>query len=561
MRSERITEKGYFRRMMRLALTVLLFSILLAGCGNNTKKNASGKTVFRYNEASGISSLDPAFAKGQADIWACNQLFNGLVQMNDQLEVIPCIAQSWHISENGTIYTFHLRHDVFFHIDKVFGAKKTRAVTAADFVFSFNRILDPKTASPGSWVFNYVAVDSLSEKAMFKAIDDSTFTITLKNPFPPFLGILTSPYCSVVPQEAITEYGKDFRKHPVGTGPFQFNLWEDRTQLIYHKNENYFETENNNRLPYFDAVSISFITDRQAAFLEFVKGNLDFVSGIDASYKDELLTRDGHLRPKYKDRFRMETGKYLNTEYMGFMTDSTLPDFKNHPLLKPAIRKAINYGFDRKRMITYLRNGIGTPGVYGMVPPGLPSFDSVSVKGFNYNPAKTAGLLSEAGYPGGKGLPEIVMSTTREYQDLCEFIQGQLSESGITIKLEVNQGAAHREMVAKQKLVFFRASWIADYPDAENYLSLFYSPNFAPIGPNYTHYKSKAFDGLYNEAVKTVDDSTRYRLYQEMDSLIIKDAQVAVLYYDQVVRLVQNDISGLGNNAMNLLSIKKAKKK
>lgn len=534
--------------------------VLVCGCGPKKKSTNDNRTVFRYNEASGITSLDPAFAKGQADIWACNQLYNGLVQMNDALEVIPCIAKRWEISEDGKQYTFYLRNDVLFHPDKVFNGQK-RTVKAVDFVYSFNRILDKTTASPGSWVFNAVSIDTISGKPHFIALNDSIFIIKLKEAFPPFLGILTSQYCSVIAEEIINNYGKDFRKHPVGTGPFKFSMWEDRTNLIFHKNENYFEFENGNRLPYFDAITISFINDRQAAFLEFVKGNLDFQSGIDASYKDELLTRSGNVREKYRDRFKMETCQYLNTEYMGFMVDPTLPDYRDNPILNKKIRQAINYGFDRKRMITYLRNGIGTPGYYGMVPPGLPSFDSISVRGYNYDPAMTAKLLAEAGYPGGKGLPEIVMSTTREYQDLCEFIQGQLSESGIRIKLEVNQGAAHREMVAKQKLGFFRASWIADYPDAENYLSLFYSPNFAPAGPDYTHYKSEKFDELYRKASAVVNDSLRYDYYRQMDNLVMEDAPVVVLYYDQVVRLIQNDIEGLGKNAMNLLSIKNARKK
>src|SRR5688572_5863556 len=132
-----VSKNKYFRSMSR-NLFVIACLVLIFGCSGKKNKNHNGKTVFRYNEASGISSLDPAFAKGQADIWACNQLFNGLVQMNDQLEVIPCIAQSWNISDNGTVYMFHLRQDVFFHNDTVFGLKKTRAVTAADFVYSFN---------------------------------------------------------------------------------------------------------------------------------------------------------------------------------------------------------------------------------------------------------------------------------------------------------------------------------------------------------------------------------------------------------------------------------------
>ncbi len=546
--------------MIRYLPFILCAILFLTGCSGG-KKKTTGKTVFRYNEASGITSLDPAYAKGQADIWACNQLYNGLVQMNDDLEVIPCIAKHWEISDDGTQYIFHLRKDVFFHDDAAFNSGKGRNVTASDFVNSFSRILDPAIASPGAWVFNQVAFDTVSGKPMFSAPNDSTFTIRLKSAFSPFLGILTSLYCSVIPHEIITAYGKDFRKHPVGTGPFVFKLWEDRTNLIFRKNENYFEEENGKRLPHFDAIAISFINDRQAAFLEFVKGNLDFISGIDASYKDELLTRTGNLKEKYRDKFKMETCQYLNTEYMGFMVDQSLEEFNSHPLHDVRIRQAINYGFDRNRMITYLRNGIGTPGFYGMVPPGLPSFDSVAMKGYTYDPVMTAKLLREAGFPGGKGLPEIVMSTTREYQDLCEFMQGQLAESGIKIKLEVNQGAAHREMVAKQKLVFFRGSWIADYPDAENYLSLFYSPNYAPAGPNYTHYNSPDFDVLYKKASTTVNDSIRYEYYRQMDQLIMKDAPVVVLYYDQVVRLIQNDVEGLGKNAMNLLTIKHAQKK
>jgi oligopeptide transport system substrate-binding protein len=536
---------------------LLLIVLLLAGCSSENKKKET-RTVFRYNEASGISSLDPAFAKGQADIWACNQLYNGLVQMNDQLEVKPSIASHWNISADGKSYTFFLRDSIYFHNNAAFGNSNHRKVTAHDFVYSFNRILDPALASPGNWVFNYVQIDTATKKASFTAVSDSEFVITLKQPFPPFLGLLTSMYCSVVPYEAIEKYGKEFRTHPVGTGPFRYHLWVERTNLILWKNPEYFEFENGERLPFVDAVSVSFINDRQSAFLEFVKGNLDFVSGIDASYKDELLTRKGGIREKYRGRFHLETCPYLNTEYLGILAEPV--NGMKSPLLDKRIRKAINYGFDRQKMITYLRNGIGDPGIYGIVPPGLPSFDTTSVKGYSYNPDSTAFLLAQAGFPGGKGLPVITMSTTREYQDLCEFMQGQLAESGIIIKLEVNQGATHREMVARQKLEFFRGSWIADYPDAENYLSLFYSKNFAPAGPNYTHFKNEQFDLLYENASSVTDDSARYNLYRQMDQIIIDNAPVVILYYDQVVRLYANEITGLGKNGMNLLNIKRVKK-
>jgi peptide/nickel transport system substrate-binding protein len=277
-------------------------------------------------------------------------------------------------------------------------------------------------------------------------------------------------------------------------------------------NQSYFETDGSgNSLPYLDAVMITFLADKQSAFLEFVKGNLDFISGLDPGYKDDLLTRTGELREKYKGRFRMETGPYLNTEYLGILMEGKL--LNESPLKHKKIRQAVNYGFDRHKMISYLRNGMATPGIAGIVPAGLPSFDSTKVKGYNYDRRRALKLLSEAGYPGGKDLPPIVMSTTAAYQDLCEYIQGQLADIGIKITLELNQAAQHRQMVAKQQLLFFRGSWIGDYADAENYLSLFYSPNFSPMGPNYTHFKNAEYDRLYDAAMRETNDSVRYEIY------------------------------------------------
>ncbi|NNF01660.1 MAG: ABC transporter substrate-binding protein, partial [Bacteroidia bacterium] len=470
----------------------IVLLVVLSAC--QERGADSNKTVFRYNQAEGISSLDPAFARSQANIWACNQLFNGLVQLDDDLGIQACIAKSWKISEDGLTYTFLLRKDVYFHRSAVFGKDSTRVVNAQDFVYSLGRIGNKEIASPGLWVLNAVKKNERNEIEAFVALNDTVIQIKLEKAFPPFLGLLATSYCSVVPKEQVDQYGKDFRVNPIGTGPFMFKYWDERNQLIYQKNPNYFEYENGERLPYLDAVSISFIADKQAAFLEFLKGELDFVSGLDASYKDDLLTRSGELKEKYRGKFRMETCSYLNTEYLGMMMDPELSVMADHPLNNKLVRQAINYGFDKKRMISYLRNGVGTAGEYGILPAGLPGFDTSIESGYSYKPEHAKKLLIDAGYPGGKGLGEIILSTTPQYQDLCEYMQGQLSEIGINIKLEVNQGAALRTLVAKQQAAMFRSSWIADYPDAENYLSLFYSKNKAPVGPNYTHYSNNEYD-------------------------------------------------------------------
>ncbi|PKO95198.1 MAG: ABC transporter substrate-binding protein, partial [Bacteroidetes bacterium HGW-Bacteroidetes-9] len=283
-------------------LLIFIVIVLIASCSRKDR-GMEGKTVFRYNESAGITSLDPAFARNQANIWAVNQLFNGLVQLDSNLIVRPCIAKNWMVSDDGKTYTFFLRTDVYFHDDPSFAGGKGRNVIAEDFVYSFQRLADKKLASPGAWVLG--AVQLLNNLPDVSSLNDTTLIIRLQKPFPPFLGMLSMQYCSVVPMESIEYYKNDFRSNPVGTGPFRFKMWKEGVKLIMLKNEHYFEKEHNKQLPYLDAVAISFIIDKQSAFLEFVKGNLDFMSGLDASYKDEILTPSGKLNPTYATKIRM----------------------------------------------------------------------------------------------------------------------------------------------------------------------------------------------------------------------------------------------------------------
>jgi peptide/nickel transport system substrate-binding protein len=516
---------------MKHRLGFFFFVLFLCSCGQQ-QDDVSDKQIFRYNESAGISSLDPAFAKDQANIWAVAQLFNGLVQLDEQLRVQAAIAHSWTVSDDALLYTFHLRTGVSFHQHELI--EESRRVVADDFVYSFDRLLDPNLASPGAWVMNNVS--------HYQAIDDSTLSIRLKTPFPPFLGLLSMPYCSVVPKEVVEQ--TNFRDHPIGTGPFQFQYWKENVKLVFRQNPLYYEKG----LPKLDAVAISFVKDKQAAFLEFLKGNLDFISGIDASYKDEVLTREGDLQAAYQGKIVMQTQPYLNTEYLGFLMDENNVSATQ----KLAVRQAINYGFDRRKMMTFLRNNVGKAAEEGFVPEGLPSYTE-DLRAYSYDPVKAKELWESANWPVEE---EIILSTTSSYLDICEYIQHQLSEIGMNVRVEVNPPSTHRQMVATSKLNFFRGSWIADYADAENYLALFYSKNHSPNGPNYTHFSCEAYDALYEEAIQEVDDSLRYTLYHRMDQMIIDSAAIVPLYYDQVVRFVQPNIANFKSNGMNMLKLK-----
>lgn len=524
---------------------------ILSSCNNH---RSSDKQVFHYNESSNIATLDPAFAKNQSVIWAVHQLFNTLVETDRELNIVPSLAYRWVVSEDRLTYTFYLRDDVFFHDNDAFARGKGRKMTAHDVEYSLRRITNPLTASSGAWIFNR-RIDTSNG---FRALNDSIFQLKLSKPFTPILGLLSMQYCSVVPREVVEKFGKDFRNHPCGTGPFRFKSWEEGQALILLRNEYYFEKDSNGaRLPYLDAVKTTFNTNKATEFLLFRQGKLDFVNDIDPSFKDEILNKKGMLKDDWKKKIVLSKHPYLNTEYLGILIDTGNTLVKNSPLRLRQVRQAINYGFDRKKMMMYLRNSIGIPAESGFVPAGLPSFDSSLVKGYHYDPAKARQLLRDAGFGEGQQIPPIKLLTIAIYSDLAAFIAKELETIGLDIRVEVVQKGLLLEQTAKSQAPFFRASWIADYPDAENYLGVFYGKNPAP--PNYTRYHNEEYDRLYETALTITDDSVRNALYRQMDRMIIHDAPVVPLWYDELIRLVQPYVRGFQPNGLNLLELRRVK--
>lgn len=517
---------------------------VLSAC--SSEENNRQFKIFRYNESSGIASLDPAFARNQSIMWAVHQLYNTLIEVDDQLHVKPGLAKSWSISEDGKTIDFSIRTDVYFHDNEVFPNGKGRKMIASDVVYSFQRLIDPATASPGAWIFN----TRVEAHQPFTALNDSTFRLQLKEAFLPMLGVLSMKYCSVVPKEAVEKYGDAFRKHPVGTGPFQFVVWNEGQALILQKNPHYYELDSLGvRLPYLDGIKVSFLENKANEFVQFRQHRLDFINDIDPAFKDEVLTRAGNLKATWKDKLQLHKGPYLNVEYIGILTDTV----SSHPIQSPLIRRAMNYAIPKEKLLMYMRNSIGMPANDGFVPPG---FDHASryLHGYAYSPDSARAIMQRTGYNN----EEIVFTTVPQYAAIGTFIAGELQQVGFNIRLEQVPKAVLLQRTARGEMQFFRGSWIGDYPSEENFLSVFYGKNPAP--PNYTRYQNKQFDQWYETAMNESNDLVRRSLYRQMDSCIVADLPVIPLWYDMVIHLVQSNIRNFKTNPLNMLELRNVKK-
>lgn len=537
-------------------LILLVFGIYLAIAGCGSKKEKAGN-VFRMNmSGKALESLDPAFAKDQYMMWTANMIYNTLVATDEQLHLSPSLAKSWHVSADGLHHTFILQKDIYFHDNPAFESGKGRKMTAADVVYSFNRIIDPATASPGAWIFN----DRVDTTRPFEAIDDTTVVIHLSKPFRPLPEILSMQYCSIVPKEVVEKWGKDFRTHPCGTGPFVFKKWDENNILILHKNPAYWERDTTGKsLPYIDAVTIGFAASKATEFFLFLQGELDFVNELDGSFKDLVLTKRGELKKEYEPKLNLTKRTYLNTEYLGFLTDTTNTLLQHSPIKNIAVRQAMNYAIDRQKIVTYFRNGIGIPATSGFIPEGMPGYDSSHSYGYRYDPAKALQLLADAGYPNGRGLSPLTVLTPDIYSDIVNFVAAQLQEVGIPVQVEIMQSNILRQQMSKSEAVFFRGQWIADYPDAETYL-VFFNGNL-PAPPNYTRFNNATFNMWYDEAMLATNDTTRWALYKSMDSLVMSRAPLIPLFYDQMTHFTQKRVSGFAATPMNVIDLKKVRLK
>jgi oligopeptide transport system substrate-binding protein len=557
-------------------LVYFFLSILLISCGGENEREfklreAKGGRyyggTFRYNEEEYFKSLYPLNITEVTAHRLGEQIYEGLVTFDDSsLAVIPCLAEKWDIDPSGTKYTFYLRKGVRFHDDPCFPDGKGRELKAQDVKFCFDRLCYHNPAdNQGFWIFKDVvkgasAYDSLTAKGILpeggvsgvKVIDDYTVEVELERPYAVFLARLGLIFGKIYPKEAVDKYGADMRSHCVGTGPFYLKLNKDNQVSFLARNPNYWDKDEfGNQLPYLDAIRISYIKEKKNELMEFSKGNSDLAYRFPLEMIDEIVDYKRNLKPAYQ-KFQLQFKPQMALQYYGFQHQGKIFNNEN-------VRKAFCYAIDRQKLCDFTLKGTGFPAIYGTVPPGTGTFDSKSVKGYSFDAAKAQEYMAKAGFPKGKGFPKVTLqlnSGGSRNSQVAEALKKMIEETlGIQVDLLIVPWAQHTEAVETAKIDFYRLGWVADYPDAENFLNLFHS-KYVPDDItqktyiNSFRYKNKTFDRYFDDAVATVDEAKRNELYIKADQQVIDDAVVLPIYYDIDFRLLQPNVRNCPQNAM-----------
>ncbi|MEX2588817.1 MAG: ABC transporter substrate-binding protein [Chitinophagales bacterium] len=553
------------------------FVLLLAACGagdgglqERDLEKAKGDKyyggIFRMNEVEYFRSLYPHNVTEVGGHRLTNQIYEGLVGLDQgDLTIVPVIAKSWEVDSQATEFIFHLREDVYYHDDPCFPDGKGRNVTAHDFKYVFTRLCASGNDNQGYWVFEdkvqgckdyYLSTldgSPLPEGVTgVEVLDDYTLKITLEKPFAAFLNLLALPFTAVFPEEAVEKYGRDMRTKTVGTGPFYVKAMKTDETVILSKNPNYWgKDEAGNQLPYLDGIRFSYIKERKSELLELRQGNLDMIYRLPLEMVNEVVGPDEKLKPEYKN-FELQSMANMSVQYYGFQHWSDLFENKN-------LRIAFNYAVDRQKICSYTLKGTGIPGHYGIVPPAMTNYDAKALKGYEFNPDKARNFMEKAGYPNGAGFPEITLQINSgggTNEQVAEAVQSMLSEV-LNIKINITKlpFAQHLENLETGKVDFWRAGWIADYPDPENFLNLFYSKHIPEKLEdksylNSTRYKNPKFDALFEEALQTVDDDQRNLLYLKAEQQMLDDAAIIPLFYYKDYRLLQPNVKNFPQNAM-----------
>lgn len=559
-------------RLLPAAFAAIVGSLFFSGCGEQEIRFPvkEGELV-SYGETTRIRGLDPGISGEVSSSLAISRLFEGLLQydyLKRPYKVVPSLAESMpEISEDGLTYTFKIRKGIYFHDNPCFPNGKGRELVAEDFVYSIKRVVDVKNASSGGWAFNgrILGIEAFNEASKSKddtdygmeieglqALDDQTLQIKLTDPYPQLLFILAMHYAYAVPHEGVEFYGKEFVNNPVGTGPYELVEWRRNSRIEFYRSPKWAETgrvetfpmsgtpeqeesgllrDAGQSIPFNDRIVQYVIDDTTTGWMMFLSGQLD-ASAISRDNWDAVITGDEQLNDSLAQRnIEMISAPTLNAYYIGYNWEDPVVGESDDPVQNEKnkkLRQALSCAFDFDQINQFMNYRLHP--LEGPIPQPLAgSLDEPSP--YTYNIEKAKQLLIEAGYTDGidpKTGKRLVVtmelgSADSNTRQRMELMADMYQKIGVVMKASYNTWPSFIEKMNRRQAQMFQLGWVADYPDAENFLQLFYSKNESP-GPNHSNYRNAEIDSLYEQIRVMQDTPERTAIYKQMADIIIEDA-------------------------------------
>lgn len=550
---------------MRILLTsfLLLSGIVLTSCGGGepgteTLEAKGGKKYggdFKFMSQEKITSLFPASCADLYSMRLVYQIYEPLLKIDPtSSKTVPAVAESYEVSSDALKYTFKIRKGVKFHKDDCFGGE-AHELTASDVKFSLEMACSGLKINGLSYLlvnkikgadeYNKKSTSSLPSSGVsgIKVVDDYTVEITLNQPSAGFENVLTHPSLGITCQEAYDKYGSEIGKHPVGSGPFQLKSFAD-DKIVLERNPNYWKKDEfGNQLPFLGSIEMTYSKDKRSEFMAFRNKEIDLVLEIPVEEIEHILGTLQEAQEGKNVRHKVDAERSLSMMYIALAHESE--EFSNLN-----VRKAFNYAIDREAIIEDHLEGEGWAATNGFVP-AMNNYPSEKVKGFTYNPEKAKSLMAQAGYANGKGFPSLDFYVNAvdgsSVHKTCKAIADQLKENlGVDLNIILCSLEEREAAVQSGKAKIWRAGWIADYPDAENFLTLFYGGNITDNASmvNSFKYNDEAYNKLFEEAQKEVDAEKRTALLVKCDQMVIDQAAVMPIITDDHIVMINARVRG-----------------
>ena len=562
----KMNKKQFFKR----ALIFVLLSITFA-CNNNSGSSLDKDPVLsqkkdlpvqggelRLMESEIFSNLLPYSIEENVGYRITTQIHNSLLKMNPRnLNIEPCVARSWEVNDQQTKYTFHLRNNIYFHSDNCYKTKEDRKLKSTDVVFTFELLCKQFYNSGYNLLLNNLigAKDFYNKNSNsisgLNIIDDSTLVFELIEPAPSIIYLLASTKTAIISELAFEKYGPNIT---VGCGPFKYNgLNKDSSTIHLIKNKSYFlDDKYGNSLPYLDSVTIMINGSKQRATELFERNEIMVLYDITENKVEELFELF-HQKFDAKD-FIVDRKSIMGTDCYQF-------NLSKAPFNNSSVRKAFAHAINKNSIIENILNGQARQGNKGIIPivDAFNNYNYDTINGYDYNPEKARKMLTNAGYPNGKGFPEVVLEIGLGHQTQIEAakeVQNQLQNNlniSITIEQEKMTSLIKRAATGEAQMTHF--TWLSEYPSPIDFLNLFYGANNPKnssdyIWPNVTRFDNNKYNNILEKALVTSDLKERYRLYADAETVLMKEAPLIPLWYPEVYNIIHGYVKNLHFNEM-----------